>query len=403
MTCERWVDQLRSLSQQPLRQELAFPESAYISRISNVRQRMNDRNIDVMIVTHLQNICYLSGYQFTNSDYYGFLVLPQVGDVEMIVPATEVAAVLLHGWVRKVHEFPVWDVGVAVDLVSKVIKKYSQNKITVGVETEFELMDGQVYLNLEKALQSQSKLFDASEVVSECRMIHEVAEIGYIRQAARYSDLGMLAALSEIGVGKTENDVAARAIEDMVYVGSEYFSTAPMVTAGARSSIPNTSFRRGRVDSGEPVVIELSGNYQRYSAPLVRTGVLGKASRVARELHGNVIECLELLLSSVKPGRQIAEVGQIMKEQLAKTAGGAEPLRRFGYGLSVSMPPSWIDERLQIDEFCSFSFSSGMVFHSPIGLYIPGELGVCVGESWLVTEDGVEILSRLDRGLWEKA
>ena len=43
--------------------EVAFPESEYATRLELVRETMNEKGLDVLLVTYVNNACYLTGYQ----------------------------------------------------------------------------------------------------------------------------------------------------------------------------------------------------------------------------------------------------------------------------------------------------------------------------------------------------
>src|SRR5262249_47545420 len=115
-----FVDQLTELLKGPIRHELAFPETEYRERVDRGVGAMQAQGIDVVVVTYLPDICYLTGYQFTNCDYAGYLLLASDGRAAMVVPGTEVSTVLLHGWVRDVRDFPSWQPLEAIPLIVEV-------------------------------------------------------------------------------------------------------------------------------------------------------------------------------------------------------------------------------------------------------------------------------------------
>ena len=108
---------------------------------------------------------------------------------------------------------------------------------------------------------------DASGTIERLRSVKSAEELDALRAAGRISSAGMAAALAAVREGATDNDVAAAAAEAVIAAGGEHFSIVPIVTSGRRSGIPHTSFRRNRLERGDPVFIEVCGTWSRYAAP----------------------------------------------------------------------------------------------------------------------------------------
>ena len=387
-----FVDQLTELKKKGIRQELAFTNSEYMSRVDTVKIAMQDRNIDLLLSTYLPDICYITGYQFTNCDYSGYLLLPRNGTTTMVVPGTEVSTVLLHGWVRDVLDFPSWKPHEAAPLIADTIKNLGLGNSNIGIKQRFELMDPLILEQIQTLLPDIT-FVDASDMVINLRAVKSQTEIDHLRQAARYSDTGMLAAMSTVSVGATENDVAAAAVEDMIRVGSEFFSMAPTVAAGVRTSVPNAMFKRHKIQFGDTVEVQLAATYQRYSAPLVRTFVVGKSSKRLKEMIALCMACRETLLENIKPGVRIGDAAGKTAQLQAGSGTSFRSCSHFGHSIGVGMPPSWAEEWLEIHVDNDRIFAPGMVFHSLISLRIPGVYGMSIGDSWVVTDTGIDIFS----------
>jgi Xaa-Pro aminopeptidase len=225
-------------------------------------------------------------------------------------------------------------------------------------------------------------------------------ELAAMREAARISSLGMHAALDTVRLGATDNDVAAAAMAEVVRAGGEHFAIVPIVTSGRRSGIPHTTFRRTRLERGDPVFIEVCATYQRYSAPMLRTASVGEPSADIRRAHEACRASVETLIAEIRPG--------IPAGQVARRAGAAmraiEPsLLWHGYyggsnGLSFS--PTYSDGgAVAITEQSDDELLPGMTFHASTSLRRLGEFGVTVGETVAVTETGCEVMTAAPREL----
>ncbi|MSO92836.1 MAG: aminopeptidase P family protein [Rhodospirillales bacterium] len=394
MTEKTFLPQLETLLQGTIRQELAFANTEYRARVDRVLAKMKKRGLDVLITGNNPNICYLTGFQYTNTDYANFLLLRSDGHAGIVVAGTEVATVLVHGWIRDAKEFPSWDPAAAIPLVVDYIREWKLAGGCIGLDQRFEVLDPRAAQGFRDAF-PEATFTDASEIIIAGRTTKSPSEIAHLQKAAHYSDIGMLAALSAVRPGTGENDIAAAASDAMILAGSEYFSTAPMVAAGERTGLPHAMFKRTRMARNDAVTIELAGVFQRYSAPLSRTILPAKAPAPLKSLAARADDCLQSLIEGVEPGRPIKELAKAVRRKLGPLHRDIAPMPSFGYSIGVGLAPSWKEDWLTIDETNARRFEPGMAFYSPIRLCIPGRFGVCFGDSWLVTKNGAERLSNL--------
>jgi Xaa-Pro dipeptidase len=226
------------------------------------------------------------------------------------------------------------------------------------------------------------------------------AEIVHMRKAANLTTVGIEAALGEVRLGNNENDVAAAAYAAMVRAGSEHPSQAPFVQAGHRGSWgPHVNWKRSPLTAGEPIVIGLTGAWFRYGAPQYRTAVIGKPDNQTERLADTAIATIATLLDSVRPGRTVDELARTARKEL----GALGPEIRFdgslGRSIGLGLVPSWTEGPLEIVEGVERPLEPGMVFHSDVGLRIPGKKGVTFGETWMVTEKGCDVFTAGTREL----
>ena len=93
-------------------------------------------------------------------------------------------------------------------------------------------------------------IVDASNVVTRVKKIKSMKEIEYMREAGRMSVAGANASLQAIRPGVTDNELARVGYSTIIGAGSEFMSTDPIVTTGARASWHHTTFRRLPLNAG---------------------------------------------------------------------------------------------------------------------------------------------------------
>ena len=404
------VEQFNTWKNANVALEMAFPRAEYQSRIAKVRKAMAEQGIDVLLVQHTPNFCYLAGYQSPLAYWFGCLVLPQEGEPIAIVPLQEIANLMVHGWDNEnIYLFDWQDNRKAPTELIRALKERGFADKRLGIEIQLPGWGGYTALQVGELL-PDARIIDASDVVMHFRVAKSPSEMAHVREAARLTDIGMQAALEAVAPGKKDTDVAAASYAAMVGAGSEYLSIQPLVYAGYAGGMLHVAPKRRVMNVGDTVPIEVSGVYHRYSAPLVRTAVIGQPSDLVKSLAEFSIAQLELLEKHLRPGRSASEVARAVTADLKTLEPKISELqrrygftvrsqRRYGYSVGVGFPPDWVEHSIYIDEGYDRVLEEGMLFHTPIGVRTLGKFGVSFSAFWAITATGCEMLTRLPREL----
>src|SRR5262249_56134151 len=87
-------------------------------------------------------------------------------------------------------------------------------------------------------------LADGSGLVEHVRRVKSAREVEYIRQAGRYCEASLRAAVDAAQPGATENDVAAAAYQAMYKAGSEFLGHEAQYVAGPAAGLGLECARR---------------------------------------------------------------------------------------------------------------------------------------------------------------
>ncbi|MEE9199311.1 MAG: Xaa-Pro peptidase family protein [Dehalococcoidia bacterium] len=389
---------LEQLSKGPIPKELPFTQEEYQQRVARVREGMGEAGLDVLLVTFPPNLFYLTGYYTFSVDNYSCLILPREGEPAMQVASLEISAALLSGWVEEVVSFDWHETGgIASQLAGMLMERGLEEK-RIGVELRRKGIGPPLYRELEATL-SKADFQDASDIVFKARLIKSSREIEYLREAAKITAAGIEASLAAIKTGVTDNDVAKVGLEALVGAGSEFMSTQPIVTSGHRSGWIHTNHRRVLLKVGDTVFLEFGGCYQRYTAPLMRTAIIGRPAEEVVRVTEAVKDTVNRLLEAIRPGRTCHEVAQEGHKGFAHIDSEVFFSGVYGYNVGVGFPPSWSEGLTFLAEGIDQPLHPGMAFHLPICLRAPGRFGVGLSETIVVTETGCEILTEQARDL----
>jgi Xaa-Pro aminopeptidase len=383
--------------------ELAFPAEEYRRRREIAAEDLAGQNIDLALLTHVPSILYLCGYQTPATSDHNCLALSRNGDAAIQIIDHEVPNAYLTSDIADVRSFSWYEpdglhqqlFGMIADLAA------GRSRPRIGVETGRAAMTIRTFERLRAAF-PDAEFVDVSGLLDHQRVIKSEREIAYLRRSGSLSVLGAEAARRATREGADDNALAAAASEAMIAGGSEYMATQPFIATGARSGLVHTTNKRRPLANGDAIFIEVAASWQRYSAPVMRSGVLGKPDARIVRLRDAVRRTLDLLLANIGPGRSGHEIATIAQ-------AGYEPIREeiyfqgaYGYHVGLSLPPAWWEGfSPYIAPGMHEKLRPGMVFHLPNCARVPGECGVALSETVVVTETGCEPLTAEERDFWD--
>jgi Xaa-Pro dipeptidase len=330
-----------------------------------------------------------------------YFVLPLQGDAAILTAELERPLVLYSSWLEHGETF-VAGVDDEFKAARRWIEKCGLTNLRIGLERDSWHISAQTIEALSGAL-GGLKIADGSGVLKMVMRRKSAEEITYIRKAGVLTAKGMEAAVAAAQPGVLDSEVAATAQNAMMAAGSEWLCTEPYVTTGRRSGIPHSTHHRVTINPGDPVWLEMSGVYERYNCPLMRTLFIGDPPDGAVKLGKAAMAALDVVLATCKPG--------VIAEDVAAAASKELPLddpeilfhHWYGYSVGLGFPPSWADDpRARLVKGNTFPLESGMVFHSTMSLRRNAQYGVCVSETIHITDTGCEVLGSFPRKFFYK-
>jgi len=386
------MDILAGYAAHPVPKEMAFSDAEYRERLARVRRAMVEQGLDLLLLHHLPSVCYLTGYQTPVSDWYNCLIVPLEGELTLQVCDFEVGLALVHTNVTRILSVRWNRMDDAADQLVGLLREARVEGGRIGIEPRRPGLNAHTYQLLHDRF-PRADFRDASDLVPRVRTVKSPAELECMRQAARFSVAGMEAAVRAMRPGVTENAIAAAAAEAMIQAGSEFFCTDPWVRAGHRSGIIHATYKRHFVKPGDPVIIELGAVYQRYTAPLYGTTVMGRPPDRLRRLADTALATLALLYENVRAGRTVDEVARAAAKGLRDVDPEVYLSEYHAYPVGLGFPPEWSEHSVWIVEGSEEVLRPGMTFHGVRSLRVPGLMAAGFSETIAVTETGCEILT----------
>jgi Xaa-Pro dipeptidase len=389
------------MEERELKRELSFSMSEYESRVAKVKEEMDKRGLEVLMVFKPENYYWLTG--FTGAYYaYVCLIFSKKKDPIFILPLLEERNAKVLSWVEHTEPWSVFAEPPKNDPVAhtaRVLRNEGLDKGTIGIELNAWWQTPLMYEQLRQHL-AETKFVESTSLIDNFRAIKSEAELECLRMAGRILTKAMYAGINAVGEDRTENDVVAAIWQVLLSDGSEPMSGMPLISSAYRTALTHNSWCNRRLNRGDPVFIEFGAAVKRYHATMMRTVAVKEPSKEFREMFDVTCEALNRGIEAVKPGVTSGEVDDVVRGTIRKLGYGDYFLHRSAYSIGIGFAPSWLAAPF-IKEKDPTVLQPGMVFHMVPVVFRYG-MGIGLSEPIAVTNTGCEILANVERKLFIK-
>ncbi|NYF80304.1 aminopeptidase P family protein [Granulicella arctica] len=225
-------------------------------------------------------------------------------------------------------------------------------------------------------------------LVAALREVKDADEISRMRVAAALGCSLFDQMLSIIEPGMTEIAVAAELEHQARLAGAEGMSFDTIVASGERSALPHGHATTAKLPRQGFVTLDFGVILDGYCSDMTRTVHMGNALPGEHEAYDAVLEAQEAAVAVVAPGVTAGDVDEAARSVLRRAK-----LDRFfthstghGVGLEIHEGPRLAAKQTQ-------PLAEGMVITIEPGIYIPGRFGLRIEDMVLVTATGGEVLT----------
>jgi Xaa-Pro aminopeptidase len=236
----------------------------------------------------------------------------------------------------------------------------------------------------------------AAPLVEQLRWIKDVDELALMKEAAQDGCELFEHILRFLRPGVAEFEIAAELEYKARKLGAEAMSFETIVASGVRSSLPHGKATSTLLPRRGFVTLDFGIIRQGYCSDMTRTVHLGKLTTRERETYGAVLEAQESAVAAVSGGARCGEVDEAARGVLRK-AGLADAFSHStGHGVGLE-----IHESPRIGAGQATRLAPGMVITIEPGVYLPGEFGVRIEDMVAVTRSGGQVLTHAPKALIE--
>ena len=350
-------------------------------RITTLRQALQEKGLDALVVSSLHNIRYLSSFTGSNA---------------ICVINHDEAFFLTDGRYREQSR-------------AEVSRSFKRSFITldlyegiagggflrgcgkVGFESHF--VSYAQYRTMKKLCPAIS-FVPTADLVERLALRKDATEIAAIRKAVHISDKVFDKVVSMVRPGIEERTIAAEISYLHKRYGAEGDAFEPIVASGQRGSIPHARATSKRIANGEMVTLDFGCTVDGYNSDITRTVAVGRASRRAREMYKAVLDAQRGAIDSARAGMRAQELDAVARERIRHAGFGKYFIHSLGHGLGLH-----VHERPRISALSTEELQAGSVVTIEPGVYISGFGGVRIEDDVLLTDTGCTVLNAAPKEL----
>lgn len=360
-----------------------------MKKLQQIQKYLRENKMDAAFITTPDNVFYLSGFQSDPHErLLGVIVFQEAGPF-IICPFMEVPDVKETKWRYDVvgHR----DTEDAWEIVKQAIQQRNVSLQTIGIEKSHLTVERFERMN---ELFSNSTFLAIDEQLNEMRNIKSEEELENLRKAAALADYAVEVGCQEIAEGKTELEIISAIEYALKQRGADKMAFDTIVLSGPKTASPHGKPGLRKIQQGDFVLFDLGVSYNGYVSDITRTIAFGEPSKEMRTIYETVKKAQQAAIHIVRPGVKALEVDQAARDVIERAGYGEYFTHRIGHGLGISVheyPSLTATNELPLEE--------GMVFTIEPGIYHPNITGVRIEDDVVVTNTGVEVLTKFSKEL----
>ncbi len=370
---------------------MSFPKEEYLKRLDNIHKKLENENIDAIVITSPANFRYFSGL---DSNFWEsptrpwFLIISKNGKIKALVPSIGLSAIES----TFIKDIEVWqspnpkDEGTS--LLKKIIKTFPKNSnigFELGMETYLR-MSIKEFLKIKKDLQEYN-FIDSTNIVWSLRKIKSDLEIKNIEKVCSITSKVFNNLINKISLGMSEREIATIFKKDLINNGVDYIMYLSCASGinGYNQIICNPSEKK--IGDGDILIIDTGSTLNGYYCDFDRNFGFGNINQKSLDAYNKLWNATEKTLEIIKPGISCKEVYESLSKNLFSSNVKSSVGRMgHGFGLQLTEPPSIMNNDKTILE-------KNMILALEPSIEIENGKMLVHEENVLITENGYRLLT----------
>jgi Xaa-Pro aminopeptidase len=350
-------------------------------RMLRVQEQLKEQGLDAILITHLPNIFYLTG--FTGSS--AALLIHQQDAVFFTDGRYREQAIrqVTNALFRQSRK------GLLFDAAHEILRCRFKK---TGVESRH--LSYESLCQLRKSMARKGGLVRCVDWVENMRSVKTGAEIEKIQNSLNTVMMAFEETLPLVKPGVRESELSAELEYRMKRKGAEKASFDLIVASGYRSALPHGIASAKKVLRNEFLVFDLGAILCGYSSDFTRTVYVGRPPRKAREIYEIVLEGQECAIAGVRAGVSASHIDRLARRAITRRGYGKYFVHSTGHGIGIE-----VHEAPAISARSAAILQADQTITIEPGIYLPCYGGVRIEDIVVVGERGCRNLTRTSKEL----
>jgi Xaa-Pro aminopeptidase len=375
-------------------------KASRVERMARVRQRMEELDVDVLLLSLGADLPWLTGYEAMPLERLTMLVLPLSGDPVLVVPGLEAPRVARADEVFSVR--PWSDTEDPVAIVASLVaagpgghRAAGPGRVGISDRTWATSV-----LALQSAIPTAAWI-TGSTVTSPIRAVKDDFELDALRAASSAADrvaVGLQRGDVRL-IGRSEAEVSNDISAGLVAEGHERVNFA-IVGSGPNAASPHHEAGSRIIGPGETVVCDFGGTFSLdgevgYCSDITRTVVTGEPSAEVAGCYEVLLAAQQAAVAAARAGIAAEAVDAVARDIIEDAGYGDLFIHRTGHGIGIEEheDPYLVAGNHEL-------LRPGHAFSVEPGIYAPGRFGMRLEDIVIINEAGAsESLNTVSHGL----
>jgi len=359
----------------------SLPRMDHGARIERLRSvlaeaRSNGDRCDALLVTHLTNVRYLSGF---------------TGSAGLLLLLPEEVVFVTDGRYGAQAERQLAGLDVRIEISADRQREIISGAVRGGMGSALGSALGfeGTTIGWDRHRTYATEWFEGVDLVptfglvEDLRIVKDNAEIERIRLAAAIADTALASLRRTLADGPTEEEFGLALDTEMRRLGASGPSFETIVASGPNSAVPHHRPTSRHITDGDLVVLDFGALLDGYCSDMTRTVLVGDGSDAQHHQLDVVLAAQAAGVDRVVAGVDTSDVDAACREVIEAAGWGERFTHGTGHGVGLD-----IHEAPRVARTSGDTLAAGQVVTVEPGVYLTGVGGVRIEDSVVVTADG---------------
>jgi Xaa-Pro aminopeptidase len=356
----------------------SLPPIPVADRLVAVRGAMAEAGCEALLVTHLVNVRWLTGFS---------------GSAALVLVLPDEVVFTTDGRYGEQSAHQLAEAGVGA--VRTVAGAEGQKEAVVTAAHGI----GRIGLEADAVTWSQQRRyaeswFPAAELVAThalvdaLRVVKHPGEVARIEAACAVADAALAQVRHRLGEEPTEAEFGLELDTAMRRLGAEGTTFETIVAAGPNGAMPHHRPGPRRIVDGDLVVIDFGALVDGYCSDMTRTIMVGEPTATQARMLEVVGAAQQAGVEAVQAGAVASAVDRACREVIEEAGWGDAFVHSTGHGVGLE-----IHEEPRVAATVDATLADGAVVTVEPGVYLPDHGGVRIEDTVVVLKDGCRPLT----------